>query len=762
MRDNIEQFRAAMAADGLTPPDHIEPGQRKRFPGRQKSGGNKAGWCLLFEDGRRGMYGDFSSDLKRNWRASNSAPYTSAEWKTQQANVRAANAQYEADKLAAQLQASKTAVGRWNAATPCIQHSYLTARRVPANALRVDTDGFLMVPMRDAAGKLWNIERINPANFKNKRGLPGGRRTGLYHSIGTPAGVLMVCEGYATGASIHEATGKAVAVAFSADNLQAVALALHAKYPLLQIIMAADDDYLTDGNPGLAKAKAAAQAVGGLVAVPLFPADRPHKATDFNDLYLLAGAGAVKACLDAAIESASAYQHGLVGLHADIAGGEQRLAPVEPEQVDAGSHALRDGPGQKMPEIFLAADHDSSASFSTTSTTNLPKPTNLLPKATKTRKSGPKPPSSNGEPNDPRPKIELKPGELDRIVNDMEQQLFTAGGYYNRGGLIASVVLDAMTPACIKPLPAPALMRALSRCINFVRIDGRSARPKSVDPSPKYVAALFEAESYPHLPLLRGIARQPHFREDGSLCMAAGYDTATGLFGAFNPADFSVKKAPTKQDAQHALAQIDALLTGFAFKDANAHAGALSAILTAAIRSTLPTAPMFHAAANQPGSGKSYAIKMIVCFAGPGNPAMLSMPPSEEELTKLLLATLLEAPCAVVFDNLTDDIQPFGSLCTALTESTIQGRVLGVSKNATVSTRTMVLSSGNNVVPVRDMARRVITIRLDPKTENPTLRQFTNSPLATLKLRRSEFVSYALTIIRAYQVARSPTCPRHL
>lgn len=451
------------------------------------------------------------------------------------------------------------------------------------------------------------------------------------------------------------------------------------------------------------------------------------------------------------------YEHGLAGLDADIAARKQRLAPVKPEQADAGGHVLQAAHEREVSEVFPAIDRESSASFSTTCKTALPKPTGLLLETSQTRKSDATLQHLIGEPNDPRPKIELVPGELDRIVDDMEQLLSTAGGYYNRGGLIASVVQDAITPPYIKPLRAPGLMRALSRAIDFERFDGRSKSLQPADPPPKYVAALFEAESYPHLSLLRGIARQPHFRADGSLCVTAGYDSASGLYGAFNPAEYCIKEAPTEQDAQHALAQIKALLTGFAFEDANAHAAALSGILTAAIRPTLTTAPMYHAAAYQPSSGKSYLTKIIAGFAGPGNPAMLSMPPKEAEVIKLLLATLLEAPCAVVFDNLTADIEPYGSLCTTLTEPTIQGRLLGFSKNATVSTRTMVLSSGNNVVPVRDMARRVITIRLDPKTENPELRQFTDSPLATLEMRRGEFVGYALTIIRAYRVAQ---CPR--
>ena len=173
---------------------------------------------------------------------------------------------------------------------------YLTAKGVQGHGVKVEIDGFLIVPMRDTTGKLWNIERINPANSKDKKGLYGGKRTGLYHAIGKPDGVLIICEGYATGASIHECTGHAVAVAYNAGNVGPVATALYKKYPELTIVIAADDDWCTDGNPGLVSARSAALAVGGFVVVPQFPKDRSKKATDFNDLAAMAGLSAVRAC----------------------------------------------------------------------------------------------------------------------------------------------------------------------------------------------------------------------------------------------------------------------------------------------------------------------------------------------------------------------------------------------------------------------------------------------------------------------------------
>lgn len=299
------QFQQAMMATGLTEAPTPVPGQLMRFPGADKGRSNKAGWCILFDDLRGGVFGDYATGDKQNWQANGATPYTQAERTRHSSAIAAAKAKRDAGKLDDQQQASERAVKLWNAATPCTQHPYLTAKGVQGYGVRVDADGFLIVPMRDTAGRLWNIERINPVDFKDKRGLPGGRRTGLFHLIGgTPADRIIGCEGYSTGASIHEATGDAVAVAFNAGNLEAVALALHGAYPSVVVVAAADDDIKNKVNTGMVAAQQAAQAVGGLVAVPDFGKNRPDGATDFNDLHQIIkgseGLDAISVCIQAA------------------------------------------------------------------------------------------------------------------------------------------------------------------------------------------------------------------------------------------------------------------------------------------------------------------------------------------------------------------------------------------------------------------------------------------------------------------------------
>lgn len=192
------------------------------------------------------------------------------------------------EQLQRQAEAAAAALERWAAAPLAREHPYLRAKQVHAHGLRVEAGHTLLIPLRDTAGKLHSLQSIAPDG--SKRFMPGGRVKGCYHAIGRPEGRLVLAEGYSTGATIHEDSGDAVAVAFNSGNLLPVARALRAKFPRLTLVVAADDDWKTEGNPGLTAATIAARDVGALLAVPKF-GDLPRATTDtdFNDLHRLAG-----------------------------------------------------------------------------------------------------------------------------------------------------------------------------------------------------------------------------------------------------------------------------------------------------------------------------------------------------------------------------------------------------------------------------------------------------------------------------------------
>ncbi|MCC6195164.1 MAG: DUF927 domain-containing protein [Burkholderiales bacterium] len=302
------QFRDAIAAFGITPPDEvIADGTLRRFATNGKRS-DDSGWYTLHADGiPAGAFGCWRSGLSQTWQMDIGRQLSAIEGIANAERMVAMRKQRDDDSKARRAGARTRAVELWKAATPAgADHPYLARKGIMAYGIRVH-GGTLVVPMRDADGKLHSLQFIDAKG--DKLFLAGGKVAGCYYAIGTPAATVCIAEGFATAASIHEATGYAVAAAFNAGNLEAVARAVRRKLPGASIILCADDDYRTEGNPGITKATAAARAVGGLLAVPDFGADRPEGATDFNDLHQHAGAEAVKAAVERALAAARADHH---------------------------------------------------------------------------------------------------------------------------------------------------------------------------------------------------------------------------------------------------------------------------------------------------------------------------------------------------------------------------------------------------------------------------------------------------------------------
>ena len=352
MTTTIEQFREAITAAGLEAPDSInDDGVIHRFPTNGRKG-DKSGFYVLHGDGTpAGSFGCWRAGLQSTWCAKSDSAMTSAEHDAHKQRIKAMKAQRDAEQLTTQQQARESAAALWSQADTAADHPYLKRKGIVGYGIKVFGDR-LLIPLRDTAGKLHSLQTISPEG--DKRFHAGGRIKGCYHSMGQPDGALIVCEGYATGASLHKATGHAVAVAFYAGNLETVALDLRAKYPALLLIVAADDDHLTDGNPGMTKAKEAALAVGGVVATPLFKDGRPDKATDFNDLHQLEGLEAVKACIDS-VKVTPAIPKNYVAL---TCGTELTPEPVRwlwPNWLALGKfHLLAGAPGQGKTTIAMS------------------------------------------------------------------------------------------------------------------------------------------------------------------------------------------------------------------------------------------------------------------------------------------------------------------------------------------------------------------------------------------------------------------------
>ncbi|MCB1796978.1 MAG: toprim domain-containing protein, partial [Candidatus Competibacteraceae bacterium] len=199
-----------------------------------------------------------------------------------------------------QAQARERAERLWARASPTVsdRHPYLRNKQVPALGLRQLRD-LLLVPVRDGDGTLRSLEFLNPEG--GKKYLKGGAVTGGRHWLGDPRGarMLLICEGYATGASLHQACGLPVAVAFSRGNVFPVTKDLHHRFPGVALVIAGDDDRYTPGNPGRRDAEEAARWVAGTAIFPDFTSlETARQPTDFNDVHLLGGLAHLKRQLE--------------------------------------------------------------------------------------------------------------------------------------------------------------------------------------------------------------------------------------------------------------------------------------------------------------------------------------------------------------------------------------------------------------------------------------------------------------------------------
>ena len=177
-------------------------------------------------------------------------------------------------------------------------HPYLQNKGVKSYGLRTD-NSLLLVPMFNIDGEIASIQTISTSG--DKFYTKGGRVKGCFFPIGTPEDTLILCEGYATGASIHEATSEPVAVCFNSGNIKEVAKELSAKHPNTKIIIAGDDDHKREQNIGRIKAIEAAKHIGSSTVFPKFDALYNEGCTDFNDLHRLCGLKEVKKQINKAI-----------------------------------------------------------------------------------------------------------------------------------------------------------------------------------------------------------------------------------------------------------------------------------------------------------------------------------------------------------------------------------------------------------------------------------------------------------------------------
>jgi len=279
------QLLNEMEAAGLSPAEPLEfiqSGELQRYQVATDKQGTKNGWLVSYCNSGAPTVHVFGS-----WKVG--ASHTVVEGGGSQITpetrllIEQSQRQAKLRKEREQLAVAQDCAEIWERLAPATQHPYLTAKGIKPHITR-RWDDSLVIPLVDFTMTLTSLQFISPTGSKSFR--KGGKVTGSFCPIGgaelVNSQVCIVCEGFATGASLHEATGIPVLVTFNANNLKPVATSLRLRAPAAQIIIAADNDRFTSiGNVGVQKAESAARDASAFVIIPQFDT---NEGTDFNDL----------------------------------------------------------------------------------------------------------------------------------------------------------------------------------------------------------------------------------------------------------------------------------------------------------------------------------------------------------------------------------------------------------------------------------------------------------------------------------------------
>ena len=293
----IEGFTKHCEASGLVIKDLIADGEIHRVPHISSKKGAVDGWYILHLSGKIpvGVAGCWKEPtFESKWMADIGRNMSFSERLEHDKWVAEFKAKREADRVASQAQAAEKAedeVGTY--ADASADHPYLIRKRIEPHGIKIDRAGRLVVPVIDQEGEILSYQTIDAEG--NKRFLKGGKIEGGFYELRGNRKVIFIGEGFATCASIHQATGFTTLVAFDCGNLAKVAKSAKEMFLGSRIVICADNDQFTEGNPGIAKGKAAASLVFGEIVYPTFnESDLSSKPTDFNDLHILQGIEAVK------------------------------------------------------------------------------------------------------------------------------------------------------------------------------------------------------------------------------------------------------------------------------------------------------------------------------------------------------------------------------------------------------------------------------------------------------------------------------------
>lgn len=292
-------FAEAMLRYGLKADELIADGKLHRFDLEEKF--DKAGWFVLFDAGEflAGSFGNWKTGEKQNWCSTSKDSFTEYQKNELENKLAEAKRQRKEEERKNNRDAAEKAVSILRASLPAKSHEYLNARKVKAHpGVLISDSGNLLIPLSDESGEITTLQEIFPDG--KKKLLFGGKKLGSSFIFYGNDEKICICEGYSTGATIHEATGYTVIMAVDTSNLLPIAIQTAKKISSEKIIICADNDQFKPINAGMKYAQEAADKIGAKLVYPWFDPREPSQPTDFNDFvskniqYGMSGIEAVK------------------------------------------------------------------------------------------------------------------------------------------------------------------------------------------------------------------------------------------------------------------------------------------------------------------------------------------------------------------------------------------------------------------------------------------------------------------------------------
>jgi putative DNA primase/helicase len=371
----------------------------------------------------------------------------------------------------------------------------------------------------------------------------------------------------------------------------------------------------------------------------------------------------------------------------------------------------------------------------------------------------PKRPHGNvGDPPSGRPEIEIRAGELDRIVRESEAALaadppilFSRGAVLVRPGEVPVEFCDGTkgTTTALYTQSTAAIYGCLSERIRWTRENRRKKARVPCDPSKEAAQIIVARCGQWRFPEISGTVACPTLRKDGSLLSGYGFDAASRIYCSWRGGDLGLQPNPTRAEAEDELDDLSYLIHEFPAVSDVDRSILLSGLITPVVRGAFGAAPLHGITAPSAGTGKSFFVDLSSMIATGRRCPVQSATANDEESEKRLGAAMLAGLPIINIDNV-NGVLSSDLLCQAITQSSILMRPLGSSGLVEISNRCCFFATGNSLRVSGDLLRRSLLANLDAEMERPETRRFENDPVEMVTRDRARYVRAALAIVLGY------------